>query len=313
MAQSPQTGLAFLDDQQAGAETRHNLALRQIEVFIGHVENRTTTTPPAHADGNAWIVGSGATGDWAGKDNQIAISVSSAWEFLAPVLGEEVYLQDESIRVRWDGSAWVSVEAVLADGTVAVARTLSAASGTEVLLTLSPTINQSGDASYTGLLIEATETTTGSGSKLLINAKVGVTSMFSVDNAGQVTCKGLGVGDAPSDLVHVTAAGNANALRVTDSTGNLGIKAAPHVNHAVWVDGSFYINQSGTAANRPVLTLDQKDTDADMIRFDGTVGTFGQNSLSSDTGTTGAKTGAIQIKINGVVRWLWHYGDSGTP
>jgi hypothetical protein len=47
-----------------------------------------------------------------------------------------------------------------------------------------PTINQSGTAGYTALLINPTETATGSGTKRLIDAQVGGVSRFSVDNTG---------------------------------------------------------------------------------------------------------------------------------
>jgi len=53
-----------------------------------------------------------------------------------------------------------------------------------------------------------------------------------------VTATGLGVGSAfPSDLLHVTATGNANALRVNNTTGNVGIKQASDATHALAVTG----------------------------------------------------------------------------
>jgi hypothetical protein len=48
-------------------------------------------------------------------------------------------------------------------------------------------INQSGSAGYTALLINPTETATGTGLKTLIDAQVGGVSKFKVDNAGYVT------------------------------------------------------------------------------------------------------------------------------
>ncbi len=48
-------------------------------------------------------------------------------------------------------------------------------------------INQTGTAGYTALLINPTETKTGSGAKLLIDAQVGSVSKFQVTNTGAVT------------------------------------------------------------------------------------------------------------------------------
>jgi len=47
----------------------------------------------------------------------------------------------------------------------------------------------------------------------------------------------VGIGAAPSDLLHVTAAGNADALRLNDTTGNVGIKQASDATHALAVTG----------------------------------------------------------------------------
>lgn len=51
-------------------------------------------------------------------------------------------------------------------------------------LTIQPTYNQSGTAGYTALLINPTETTTGSGTKNLLQLQAGGTDRFRVDNIG---------------------------------------------------------------------------------------------------------------------------------
>lgn len=65
--------------------------------------------------------------------------------------------------------------------------TLLASSGVQYSATVAPTLTQTGTAGYTALLINPTETTTGSGTKKLIDAQVGGVSRFQVDNAGNVT------------------------------------------------------------------------------------------------------------------------------
>ena len=64
------------------------------------------------------------------------------------------------------------------------------------------------------------------------------------------------------------------------------------------------IKQDDSAANVPVLELEQLDTDESFINFVGTSGVASANSVSSSTGLTGNKVGAIRIKVNGVVRWI---------
>ncbi|MEK7585872.1 MAG: tail fiber domain-containing protein, partial [Patescibacteria group bacterium] len=68
-------------------------------------------------------------------------------------------------------------------------------SGTQNLISLTPTVNQSSTAGYTGLLLNVTETATGSGAKLLQDWQVGGVSKAKIDNTGALTvtsCTGCG-------------------------------------------------------------------------------------------------------------------------
>ena len=79
--------------------------------------------------------------------------------------------------------------------------TFVASSGSQTLFSATPTINQTGTAGYTALLINPTETGTGSGTKRLIDAQVSGVSRFSVDNAGLVTANGFtNATDLPHEL-----------------------------------------------------------------------------------------------------------------
>ena len=53
--------------------------------------------------------------------------------------------------------------------------------------------------------------------------------------------------------------------------------------------------------------LDQDDIDEDFIYFEGTSAGDSTRSLSSSTGSTGGKQGAIRVSINGVDRWIRFY------
>lgn len=63
---------------------------------------------------------------------------------------------------------------------------LSAASGSEYGLIISPSVNQTSTAGYTALLINPTQVTTGSGGKVLISTQVGGVEQFGVDNVGEI-------------------------------------------------------------------------------------------------------------------------------
>lgn len=74
--------------------------------------------------------------------------------------------------------------------------TLTASSGSQAQLNVAPIINQSGTANYIALLVNPSETATGSGTKLLADFQVGSTSKFSIRNNGIIRIADSGT---PSD------------------------------------------------------------------------------------------------------------------
>jgi hypothetical protein len=88
-------------------------------------------------------------------------------------------------------------------------------SGIARAVLINPIINQSSTAGYTALLINPTETATGSGAKNLIDAQVGGVSKFKVDNAGDVE-----ITDSTKGIILTSP--DASRWRVTvDNTGSL--------------------------------------------------------------------------------------------
>ncbi len=69
-------------------------------------------TPPDPAIGDRYIVASPGTGDWAGEVGNIAEYDGSAWVFTTPSAGQPVYVMDEKLLYRWDGTAWQKFEGV---------------------------------------------------------------------------------------------------------------------------------------------------------------------------------------------------------
>ena len=72
-------------------------------------------------------------------------------------------------------------------------------------------------------------------------------------------------------------------------------------------NGKLEVNQNDAAGGISCLNLDQDDVDEDFIYFEGTSAGDSTKSLSSSTGTTGAKQGAIRVSINGTDRWIRFY------
>lgn len=108
MADSTHLKLPYIDANQAQKHVTHNEAVRLLDALVQMaVISRTLTTPPGSpADGDRYIVASGATGAWVAWDLTIAYYVDGAWMKLVPQQGWLAWIEAESVHVRWDGSAW---------------------------------------------------------------------------------------------------------------------------------------------------------------------------------------------------------------
>ena len=74
---------------------------------------------------------------------------------------------------------------------------------------------------------------------------------------------------------------------------------------------ALHVDQKSASGARPVLKLDQADTDDSFIYFIGTTNTDGSNSIHLDTTEDNAKFGSIKIEINGSTKWIRVY-DGGS-
>lgn len=98
----------------ARTEPQDSLILRRIPYTFRRtsVRDRDLTAPPgAPSEGDRYIVATGGSGAWAGKDNQIAEwhavgAAAAAWIFEDPWRGYTVWLEDEEVTVVWNGASW---------------------------------------------------------------------------------------------------------------------------------------------------------------------------------------------------------------
>lgn len=85
--------------------------LEQFE-FQQPVLDKDLSTPPASpAKGDRYIVATGGSGDWDGKDDNIAWYDGAAWQFDAPREGMLVFVDDEKKHYRYRNSAWEDYDA----------------------------------------------------------------------------------------------------------------------------------------------------------------------------------------------------------
>ena len=102
--------LPFIMAAQAQKHVTHNEALRILDGIVQlSVKDRDLTAPPASpADGDRYIVASGASGAWTGWDLNVALWADGAWLRLPPRAGWLAWIEDEALLLVYGGSVWIS-------------------------------------------------------------------------------------------------------------------------------------------------------------------------------------------------------------
>lgn len=134
-----------------------------------------------------------------------------------------------------------------------------AASGTEKCFIFSPFVLQSGTAGYTGIELNVTETSTGSGTKLLADLQVGSSSKFAIDNTGAIYTPLFLSPSTTQSIVAgtgITSAMFKPIIRIAGSGGPVDITANPQI--ADGTDGQVIVFQG--------------DSDTNTVKFDNGTG-----------------------------------------
>jgi hypothetical protein len=107
-------GLNELVASQSQPHIPINMSLRKLDALVQlSVLEQTATPPGSPAEGDRYVVGASATGDWSGHDDNVAAFIGGAWTFFTPVPGWIVYDQSLSaIYVFKSGSpdAWEELQ-----------------------------------------------------------------------------------------------------------------------------------------------------------------------------------------------------------
>ncbi|RMF17610.1 MAG: DUF2793 domain-containing protein [Alphaproteobacteria bacterium] len=109
MSETPHWKLPLILTNQASKEITHNEALNRIDALIaGVVESLDQGAPPtAPAEGELWIVGASATGEWAGHDSEFAHFSGGIWRFFPAADGMHAWLKDRGVPARFSAGSWI--------------------------------------------------------------------------------------------------------------------------------------------------------------------------------------------------------------
>lgn len=108
---TPNLALPYIAAAQAQKHVPHNEALDRLDGLVQlSVKDRDLTAPAASpAEGDRYIVATGATGAWAGWDGDVALFSGGAWLRLSPKPGWRVWIEDEAVLLVFDGTSWIGV------------------------------------------------------------------------------------------------------------------------------------------------------------------------------------------------------------
>ena len=107
---SPNLSLPYIQPSQAQKHVTHNEGMQILDALTQlSVTSATLKTPPAApAAGGRWIVGTGATGIWTGKDDALAVWQNGAWAFYAPAAGWTAWDRATARHLTWTGTSWAA-------------------------------------------------------------------------------------------------------------------------------------------------------------------------------------------------------------
>jgi hypothetical protein len=108
MTGSTHLGLPYIDAAQAQKHVTHNEALRMLDAIVqlSVTARNVVSTPVSPAEGGRWLVGSGATGAFAGNTNNVAVFQDGLWRFFVPQKGWHAYVESEGAFILFDGTNW---------------------------------------------------------------------------------------------------------------------------------------------------------------------------------------------------------------
>ncbi|WP_321341773.1 DUF2793 domain-containing protein [Breoghania sp.] len=116
MSDTARLSLPLMEAAQSEKHVTHNEALVVLDALVGlNLIDRDLFEPAGgESDGDAYLVASPATGDWAGEEGRIASMIDGGWRFYDPFDGLIAHVVDEATFIVHVNGGWVELASQLA-------------------------------------------------------------------------------------------------------------------------------------------------------------------------------------------------------
>lgn len=118
MSKTYQFELPMVQAAQAQKHVTVNEALARLDAVaqMRVVSDDWEVGPATLTEGEAYVVGAVASGEWAGQSGSVAIFSNGGWVFLAPKVGWRAWNEMLGAEIVFDGEAWVRYAGVFGAG-----------------------------------------------------------------------------------------------------------------------------------------------------------------------------------------------------
>ena len=108
---SSRLSLPYIQPSQAQKHVTHNQALRQLDILVQMtaISDNQNSAPLSAAEGDCFLIPQGASGAWAGHNDNIALWQDGNWTYLTPQPGWRIFILSSRVLRVFDGTDWQAI------------------------------------------------------------------------------------------------------------------------------------------------------------------------------------------------------------
>lgn len=220
-----------ISSSQAPYVTYNNLVSFVRACLYGVVDRDLTAPPGSPANDQMYIAAAVATGDWAGRENDLLWTQDggTTWRYIVPSEGWKIWVVDENVFIYFNGSTWDTVDGSIDHNELINTHNLTTDIDHD---TITNTHNLTTDIDHDAL------------TNFVADEHIDVTSTFTQDDAQHIATDGIQARDGDGIYVKedagegLTIADGGDATFSQDVTIKAGLANGIIINDGIFREGS---------------------------------------------------------------------------